>query len=108
MKLIVAYGLFGFGYVITATFISAMVREAPALRGIESSVWLAVGVAAIPSVALWSRIARHIGQERALALACGVEAVGVAARVPVTSARAEEGRGRQDWGSAWRTRGSQE
>lgn len=88
MKLIVAYGLFGFGYVITATFISAMVREAPALRSIEASVWLAVGVAAIPSVALWGWIARHIGQERALALACVVEAVGVAASVLVTSAAA--------------------
>jgi MFS family permease len=52
--LIAAYGLFGFGYVITATFIVAMVRSLPDAQMIEPFVWLVVGIFAIPSVAAWS------------------------------------------------------
>jgi len=48
--LVMAYGLFGFGYVITATFIVSMVRSSPNARSIEPFVWLVVGVFAIPSV----------------------------------------------------------
>ena len=84
--LIVAYGLFGFGYVITATFISTMVRAAPEVRFIEPVVWLVVGLAAVPSVALWNRIGRRLGNGRAFALACLVEGVGVALSVLATSA----------------------
>lgn len=77
-RLIAAYGLFGFGYVITATFISTIVRTAPGLRPVEQVVWLAVGVAAIPSVAFWSLAARRFGHARTFAAACLVEAAGVA------------------------------
>lgn len=84
--LIVAYGLFGFGYVITATFISTMVRAAPEVRFIEPVVWLVVGLAAVPSVALWNRIGGHLGNGRAFAIACLVEGVGVALSVLATSA----------------------
>ena len=76
--LVVAYGLFGFGYVITATFISSMVRASPELAHIEHLVWLAVGVAALPSVALWTWFARRFGNEIGFAVACIVEAIGVA------------------------------
>ena len=79
--LIAAYGLFGFGYVITATFISAMARETEALRPYESQLWLAVGLAAVPSVALWAAAGRRMGNRRAFALACLVEAAGVALSV---------------------------
>ena len=73
--LIVAYGLFGFGYVITATFLVAIVRsEAVAL---EPVVWLIVGLSAAPSVAVWARVGRRIGTVQAFALACVVEAIGV-------------------------------
>jgi predicted MFS family arabinose efflux permease len=80
-RLIVAYGLFGFGYVITATFIVAIVRGSPAARPLEYVVWLVLGLSAIPSVAAWSAIARHVGVLRAFALACLVEAIGVLASV---------------------------
>ena len=83
---IAAYGLFGFGYVITATFISTMVRNTPGLLPIEPVVWLAVGLAAIPSVALWTAIGRRIGNDRSFAIACIVEAVGVAMSVLATDA----------------------
>jgi len=84
--LIVAYGLFGFGYVITATFISTMVRTVAALQPIEPVVWLVFGVAAIPSVALWTWIGRRWGNDRSFAIACVVEAVGVALSVLTTDA----------------------
>ncbi len=86
IALITAYGLFGFGYVITATFISTMVRESPDIRSLESVVWLLVGLAAIPSVALWAWVGRRWGIHRGFALACLVEAAGVAMSVLSSSA----------------------
>jgi predicted MFS family arabinose efflux permease len=77
LALIVAYGLFGFGYVITATFISAIVRSAPELESLEPVIWLLVGLGAIPSVAFWAWVGRRIGNGRSFAIACLVEAGGV-------------------------------
>lgn len=85
IALAVAYGLFGFGYVITATFISTMVRTSPDLQSIESLVWPVVGLTAAPSVALWYWIARRLGDGRSFALACLIEAAGVAMSVLLTS-----------------------
>jgi predicted MFS family arabinose efflux permease len=79
--LIIAYGLFGFGYVITATFIVAIVRGSPDARPLEYMIWLVFGLSAIPSVAAWSAVARRYGVLRAFALACLVEAIGVFASV---------------------------
>jgi predicted MFS family arabinose efflux permease len=81
VALILAYGLFGFGYVITATFISTLVRLTPELQWLEPYVWLAVGLAGIPSVAVWGWVARRIGNGRAFAVACLVEGIGVALSV---------------------------
>ena len=77
----VAYGLFGFGYVVTATFLVAIVRAEAALRAVEPFVWLIVGLAAVPSVALWGWAGRRLGLARSFALACLIAAVGVAASV---------------------------
>jgi len=77
IRLAISYGLFGFGYVITATFLISIVREAANLRAFEPVAWLAVGLAAAPSVLIWVTIGRRIGLERAYAVSCAVEAVGV-------------------------------
>jgi len=84
-RLVLAYGLFGFGYVITATFISTIARSSPSLRGLDFLVWLAVGLAAAPSVALWVAIGQRLGNEAAYALANLIEALGVALSVLATS-----------------------
>jgi len=65
--LIAAYGLFGFGYVITATFISTMVRLGAGPAWLETAAWLVVGLAAIPSVAFWSAMAARLGAMAAFA-----------------------------------------
>lgn len=80
-RIIVAYGIFGFGYIVTATFLVAIVRQGEGGRLFESAVWLATGLAALPSVYLWNRVAKHIGLTGAFALGCAVEAVGVFASV---------------------------
>jgi predicted MFS family arabinose efflux permease len=81
VRLVVAYGLFGFGYVITATFLVAIVRGSPAIRPLEPVIWVVFGLAAAPSVALWARIATRFGIPATFAAACVVEAVGVLASV---------------------------
>ena len=80
-RFILAYGLFGFAYVITATFVSDMARADPGLRAAEHLVWLWVGLTAAPSVFLWTWAGRRWGNERAFAAACLIEAAGVALSV---------------------------
>ncbi|MGO9174377.1 MAG: YbfB/YjiJ family MFS transporter [Rhodomicrobium sp.] len=76
-----AYGLFGFGYVITATFLVTIVRMAPEVHALEAWIWALFGFAAVPSVALWSWVGQRLGLMAAFALACFIEAAGVAASV---------------------------
>ena len=79
--MVVAYGLFGFGYVITATFLVAIVRLTDEVRALEPWVWMLFGLAAIPSVMFWTRLGGRIGIMNAYAVACVIEAMAVAASV---------------------------
>lgn len=81
VRLILAYGLFGFGYVITATFVSTIARTTPALQPAEPFVWLTVGLFAVPSIYIWNKVANSLGARRAFALASVIEAAGVALTV---------------------------
>ena len=82
-KIILAYGLFGLGYVVTATFLVAIIRAGEGGRLFESTVWLATGLAGIPSVYLWQSLAKRWGLTSTFAVACVVEALGVWASVGV-------------------------
>jgi predicted MFS family arabinose efflux permease len=80
-RLIGAYGLFGFGYVITATFLVTIVRTTPEIQPLEPVIWVVFGLSAAPSVAVWARIANRVGIPASFAVACLVEAAGVLASV---------------------------
>jgi MFS family permease len=81
VSMTIAYGLFGFGYVITTTFLVTIVRETPDIRPLEPWIWMLFGFAAVPSVPLWQTVGLRIGFLRAYAVACLIEAMGVAASV---------------------------
>ena len=76
-SLIVAYGLSGFGYIITATFVSDMMRNDPVLQPAEHLVWLCVGLTAAPSVVFWGWVGRRWSVRGAFGVACLVAAGGV-------------------------------
>ncbi|MGC8805984.1 MAG: YbfB/YjiJ family MFS transporter [Thiomonas sp.] len=67
----------GFGYVISATFIVAILDKLPLLAGKGGWVWVVVGVAAAPSSFVWDRIARAWGEIGALLLAFALQTVSI-------------------------------
>lgn len=79
--LIAAYGLFGFGYVITATFLVQLVRTNAVIAPLEPYIWMLVGLAAVPSVPMWAAVERRIGTGVAFAVACLLLDLGVLASV---------------------------
>jgi predicted MFS family arabinose efflux permease len=76
--LFAAYFLEGIGYIVTGTFLVAIVDGTPGLRGIGADAWIVVGLAVIPSVAVWAKLAGRAGYARALAGAYALQAVGIA------------------------------
>jgi len=82
-RITLAYAIFGAGYIVTATFLVAIVRQDEGGALVESGVWMAAGLAGAPSVWLWSRIARRVGLATAFGIGCMVEAVAVVASVAV-------------------------
>ena len=78
-RLVASYGLLGFGYVITATFLVAMARGLPGSRVMEPLCWLVFGAMAAPSVPLGRWLADRHGVIRVMRMAFFIEAAGVLA-----------------------------
>lgn len=76
-RLIAAYGLEGFGYIITGTFLVAAARSTFGPSG-AAAAWIVAGLAAIPSAWLWTRAARRRGPLPPLIGAHLLQAIGVA------------------------------
>jgi MFS family permease len=75
--LLTSYFAAGWGFVISATFTVAIVEREPALAGQGALAWAMVGLAAMPAVFLWDRVARRWGDKRALLLAFGLQTLSV-------------------------------
>lgn len=72
-----AYFLEGLGYIVTATFIVAIIAATPGLAAIAPYSWVVVGLAAVPSTIFWPYIARRVGNKRALLAAYAIQALGI-------------------------------
>ncbi|MCX2921297.1 YbfB/YjiJ family MFS transporter [Stenotrophomonas rhizophila] len=72
--LIASYFCAGVGFVVSATFIVAILVQTPAFAGRGSWVWVLVGLTAIPSTFAWDRLSNRLGLIRALMLAYALQA----------------------------------
>ena len=72
-----AYFCAGVGYVVSATFIVAIVDRLPGLAGQGSWSFLAIGLAAAPACIVWDFVARRTGELNALILAAALQVVGI-------------------------------
>lgn len=72
-----AYFCAGFGYVVSVTFIVAIVNQLPGLDGWGNLVFLAIGIGAAPACINWDLIARRTGDLNALILAALLQIVGI-------------------------------
>jgi len=75
--LVLSYFAAGWGFVISATFTVAIVEREPALAGQGALAWALVGLAAMPAVFIWDRVARRLGEVPALLLAFGLQTASV-------------------------------
>ena len=72
-----AYFCAGFGYVVSVTFIVAIVNQLPDLAGWGNLVFLAIGIGAAPACMNWDLIARRTGDLNALILAAMLQILGI-------------------------------
>jgi predicted MFS family arabinose efflux permease len=72
-----AYFCAGFGFVVSVTFIVAIVNQLPGLNGWGNLAFLAIGIGAAPACINWDLIARRIGDLNALILAGVLQVVGI-------------------------------
>lgn len=72
-----AYFCAGIGYVVSATFIVAIIDHIPGLAGNGALVFLVIGLAAAPSCIAWDFIARRTGKLNALIVASVLQIAGI-------------------------------
>ena len=67
----------GFGFVISATYIVAIIESQPALQGQGEMAFLLLGLSAAPACIIWDLISRKVGILNALLLAYAIHAIGI-------------------------------
>lgn len=72
-----SYAIYGFGYVITATFIVTMARMSGSGSFVEFIVWFVAGLATIVSLFAWTPIMRRYGLKKVYVAALVLQAIGV-------------------------------
>ena len=75
--LLAAYFTEGVAYIIPATFLVALAGSDPLLAPYAQQSWIVVGLAAAPSVFVWSEIRRRFGASVALTMAFALQALGL-------------------------------
>jgi predicted MFS family arabinose efflux permease len=77
LVLLACYSLEGIGYIIAGTFLVAAIGQAsPGWLG--NGAWLLVGLAAVPSAALWAMASARWSRPALLVVALAVQAAGIA------------------------------
>ncbi|MGD9985396.1 YbfB/YjiJ family MFS transporter [Pseudonocardia sp.] len=77
VALFVSYSLEGVGYIIAGTFLVAAVQQNTS-GAVGAWTWIVVGLAALPSCALWMMLVRRWSRPTLLLAALVVQAVGIA------------------------------
>ncbi|MCU1645745.1 MAG: hypothetical protein JWN03_6020 [Nocardia sp.] len=75
--LFTSYTLEGVGYIIAGTFLVAAIEQSSP-GGLGSSAWVLVGVAAVPSTALWTWLVRRYSRAVLLMAALLLQSLGIA------------------------------
>lgn len=76
IKLLFVYGLSGFGYIITATYLPLFLSGS--LSGFDPvQVWAIFGLAAVPSCFIWHRLLVKYGYRKSLIANLLIQAIGV-------------------------------
>ncbi|MFF5584997.1 YbfB/YjiJ family MFS transporter [Streptomyces hygroscopicus] len=77
LALLASYTFEGIGYIIAGTFLVAAIQQG--VKGwLGSGAWIVVGLAALPSCALWTRLARRWSRPALLLTSLTIQAVGIA------------------------------
>lgn len=76
--LMAAYFCAGIGFVVSVTFIVAIVDRLPGLQGRGAWMFMAMGLTAAPAVIVWDRVARRLGDVDALILCAALHVAGIA------------------------------
>jgi MFS family permease len=75
--LLTSYSLEGVGYIIAGTFLVAAINETASAR-VGSGAWVVVGLAALPSSALWAWLGRRWSRPALLLTALLLQSAGIA------------------------------
>ncbi|MFF3333621.1 YbfB/YjiJ family MFS transporter [Streptomyces sp. NPDC002888] len=77
LALLASYTFEGIGYIIAGTFLVAAIQQG--VKGwLGSAAWIVVGLAALPSCALWTRLARRWSRPVLLLASLTIQAIGIA------------------------------